>query len=403
MPPTRLRIGLDARAADPTPSGLSTYARHLVSALIDLDTPHSFVVYRRPDAGPPFADGRVEERLLNPDASTPTLARQLDTSDLDLFHALHHFLPFSLSAPRIVVTLHDLIWVEQPHLIRTGGLAPITRAVSHWYARGAIGYALRRADHVIAISRYTRGRAIARYGVPEARVSVVHHGVDHGRFASPDHGSAGAGGAEGAGRAGTAGRTAGAEGAGGAGGAGGAEGRYFLCVGNTKPYKNVPVAIDAFAICARQFPDVRLVIAGRGDSLAALNAQVMRLGLQDRVEFTGSVSDRELIALMRGAQALVFPSLVEGFGLPVLEAMAAGCAVIGSEGTAVAEVAGSAALLCDPRQPSAFATAMARVLTTTGERERLVRAGLDRAQAFQWQRCAEQTVAVYESLLHRPR
>jgi glycosyltransferase involved in cell wall biosynthesis len=362
-------IGIDARAADPVPTGLTTYARELVRAVTTIGREHSFVVIRRPDSGPPFAEGpNVRELLKAGDASTPTLAGRISALGLDLYHSVHHFLPIGLRAPRIVVTLHDLIWLEHPQLIRGGPLAPLTRQVTHLYARAAIGHAVARADRVIAISAYTAARAQAYFGLAPSRLDVVHHGVAHEQFHPPDRPPA-------------------------------PRDRYFLCVGNSKPYKNLATAVRAFALCASDLPDVQLFVAGRGDGQTELARLARELGIAARVTFCGNAEVPALVDLLHGAIALIFPSLVEGFGLPVLEAMAAGCPVVASNCPAVAEVSGSGALLCDPHQPAAFAAAMRRLASDAAAAADLRRRGIARAAAFTWPRCAEQTLAVYEGLL----
>lgn len=365
-------IGIDARAADPVPTGLTTYARELVGAMTAIGREHSFVVIRRPDSGPPFAEGpNVRELRKGGDASTPTLAGRISGLGLDLYHSVHHFLPIGLRAPRIVVTLHDLIWLEHPELIRSGRFAFLTRRLTHLYARAAMTHAIARADRVIAISGYTAARAQAYFGLAPERVEVIHHGVAHEKFRPASSGGA-------------------------------AAERYFLCVGNSKPYKNLANAVRAFALCAGDLPDVKLFVAGRGDGEAELTRLARELGVLERIRFCGSADLPALVELLHGAAALIFPSLVEGFGLPVLEAMAAGCPVIASNCPAVAEVSGSGALLCDPRSPQAFAAAMIRVATAAATAADLRRRGMARAAAFTWTRCAEETLAVYERLLSAP-
>jgi alpha-1,3-rhamnosyl/mannosyltransferase len=370
-------IGIDARAADAVPTGLTTYARELVRAMTTIAREHSFVIIRRPDSGAPFAEGpNVRELLKAGDASTPTLAGAISTLGLDLYHSVHHFLPIGLRAPRIVVTLHDLIWLEHPELIRSGRLAFATRWVTHLYARAAMTHAIARADRVIAISGYTAERAQAYFGLESDRVEVVHHGVSHENFRAAD-------------AAIPLKRDPTSE----------PSERYFLCVGNSKPYKNIATAVKAFAMCAGELPDVRLVVAGRGDGEAELARLARELGVLERIRFCINANVPALVDLLHGAIALIFPSLVEGFGLPVVEAMAAGCPVVASNCPAVAEVAGSGAQLCDPQRPEAFAAAMTRLASDPAAAADLRRRGIRRAAAFTWTRCAEQTLDVYETLL----
>ncbi len=364
------RIGIDARNIQRAPNGLGTYARNLVTALTALDSSHAFVVIRRPDSGPPVVErANVEEVFIGGDPSTPRSGRPFSQLRLDLFHSLHHFLPFGVHVPRTVVTLNDLIWLEHPSLIRTGGLAPVSRVVSHLYARVAMPYAMRHADRVIAISEHTRRRALDWFGLPPEKASTIHLAVDHTRFVparSPAPANAQP---------------------------------YFLCLGNSRPYKNLPVALRAFARVAHDRSEVRLVVAGRGDSTGELQALARELGISDRVSFEALPPHERLLTLLHGAVALVFPSLIEGFGLPVLEAMAAGCPAIISTCPTLTEIAGGAALASPAHDPDAFAVAMRRVLDDEPVRLECRRRGLERAAAFTWTRTAQATLAVYERLL----
>jgi len=363
--------------AGPVPSGLGTYAAELARALARLDAPHAYLIIRQRGA-PAIATGpNISEAIVDGDIDAPiNLARgdAIGRLGLDLYHSLHHFLPIGLRVPRVVLTLHDLIWVEHRRLIRSGGFAPITRIATNLYSRAAMGYALRRAERIVAISAYTASRAAAHFDVDTSRVDVIPHGVNHAAFpaAAPDAP---------------------------------ASPPYFLCLGNTRPYKNIPAALRAFMLCAKSsrgapgVDSVRLVVTGRGDAVAGLQRLAGRLRIEERVTFTGPVTQGEVVRLLHGATALLFPSIVEGFGLPVLEAMSAGCPVIASRAPAVVEVAGDAALICDADDAEAFAAAMRRMLTEPDLRRALRAAGIARASAFTWDAAAARTMAVYERLL----
>jgi glycosyltransferase involved in cell wall biosynthesis len=373
-------IGLDARMVGAVPSGLGTYATQLARALTRLDAAHSYVIIRQPRSPSPIAAGpHVTEVVVNGDIDAPAnLARggAISRLGLDLYHSLHHFLPLRLGVPRVVLTLHDLIWVEHRRLIRSGRFAPISRTVTNVYARAAMRYALGRADRIIAISAHTASRAAAVFHLDPSRVDVIPHGVDSAAFRAPD--------------ADAPPETP----------------PYFLCLGNTRPYKNIPTALRAFALCTASHdagtraPDAaRLIVTGRGDSAGELRRLARRLGIERRVTFTGSASRTEVVRLLHGARALLFPSLVEGFGFPVLEAMSAGCPVIASRAPAILEVTGDAALCCEAGDAEAFAAAMRRTLDDPGLHGALRRAGVSRAATFTWDRTAARTLAVYDRLL----
>ena len=189
----------------------------------------------------------------------------------------------------------------------------------------------------------------------------------------------------------------------------GIAGRYLLFVGTLQPRKNLARVIEAFGcmIARTRDPDLRLVVAGKQGWLfdaMGLPAQVTRLGLAGRVIFPGYVEDADLPALLSGATAFVFPSLYEGFGIPVLEAGACGVPVITSNTSSLPEVAGdpaagpeqAAALLVDPHDVDAIADAMARLSTDAALREELPRRGRENVKRFSWEKCARQTLAVLE-------
>jgi glycosyltransferase involved in cell wall biosynthesis len=181
----------------------------------------------------------------------------------------------------------------------------------------------------------------------------------------------------------------------------GIAGRYLLYIGTLQPRKNLDRVVDAFARLADNpaLADVQLVLAGkRGWLYDALFAQVERLGLSGRVLFPGYVPASDLPALLGGALAFVFPSLYEGFGLPVLEAGACGVPVITSNTSSLPEVAGDAALLVDPYDVDAIAEAMYRLVTDDALRAELARRGLENVKRFSWEKCARETLAVIEGL-----
>jgi glycosyltransferase involved in cell wall biosynthesis len=353
------------------PTGLGTYATELVRALVPLDPTNTYLVIRGPQAANPVRDmPHVEEVILGGDLDTPRNlfhGPAISRLKLDLYHSLHHFLPLGLRVPRVVMTLHDLIWLEHADLIIDGRFGAAHRIATHLFARAAMGRAVRRADHIISISGHTRARALAYYRLNPSRISVVHHGVDHRMFAR-------------------AARRSPAQ-------------PYFVGIGNTRPYKNMGTAIEAFALATRVRPDLELVIAGRGDSVRSLRPLADRLGVGARVRFAGLLEQDDLLTLLHGAAALIFPSHVEGFGLPVLEAMAAGCPVIASRIPTLVEITNGATLVCDPGSPAEFAAAMLRLLSDEPLRMDLARRGCVRAAAFSWDRCAAGTLAVYRQLL----
>ncbi|MBM4320037.1 MAG: glycosyltransferase family 4 protein [Deltaproteobacteria bacterium] len=380
---TRPRIGLDVRMVDTIETGLGRYARELVSRLPALAPDCDFVLIKRPPlAGERLGwAGNVTEAVVPGYLDHPlnlVTGGLINRLRLDLYHSLHHFLPLGLKVPRVVVTLHDLIWVEHARLTFDTRHAWLKWRVTHLYGRATMRHALAGADHVVAISRHSGERAHCRYGLPSERITVVHHGADHFLPADAD-GAHLAGAAEEAAEDATA--------------------PYLFSLGNSKPYKNLRGLLHAFALVARRHLDVRLLIAGRGDSLRNLRILADSLGISGRVEFCGMVSDTQVHQLFRGARALVFPSFIEGFGFPLVEAMAAGCPVVTSDIPVIREIVGEAALCADPASPAAIASAIEQVLGDAALRRQLRLAGRERASRFTWAACAARTAAVHRRLL----
>jgi len=234
---------------------------------------------------------------------------------------------------------------------------------------------MERVDRVIAISTHTKRDLIERWGVKEDRIDVILWGVDPEVF-SPQGAKADA-----ALRA----RLSLPE-------------RYFLFIGPFDPWCDPSKATRAFAKIAKDYPDAGLVFAGsRGACADSVEKVAADEGIAERLHWTGHVPQKELCGLYSAASALSFTSFYEGFGLPVLESMAAGTPVITSDVTSLPEVAGDAGLLVDPDSVDAIAEAMKTVLD--GDAGPLVEKGLARARAFTWESTAKKTLEVYRSVL----
>jgi len=281
-----------------------------------------------------------------------------------------NFLPPPTAVDRLVVTVHDLAFRLFP------GTAP--GRTLRWLHRAEQGF--HRARRIIAVSDCTKGDLLATYGIPDDRVEVIPHGVDHEVFRPPPPGSSGSMGPR-----------------------LGVEGPYLLFLGGIEPRKNLPTLLRAYA---RLPENVRpaLILAGSGVPWNPEGRDQLEAALRDlpghaadRVVVTGYVPESEKVHLLQGAAALVYPSLYEGFGLPVLEAMACGTPVLTSNASALPEVAGDAALLVDPRNTDAIEEGMEKLLTNQDLRARLREAGLARAQGFTWDETARRTMNV----LHR--
>ncbi|MEM5401971.1 glycosyltransferase family 1 protein [Paraburkholderia unamae] len=294
--------------------------------------------------------------------------KELVAERVDVFHATDHLIP-KLSAIPVVATLMDAIPLSNPEWT-TVKLAALRR----WLLRRSGAW----ADHVVTISEYSKRAIVEHFGIAPERISVVPLGV-HPRFFKqidqtdrdevlkhldlPK--------------------------------------RFFLCVGTLQPRKNIERVLDAHAsLPARLRRDVPLVVVGRaGWGCESLVARLRASEAEGSARWLQYLPDFDVRALMQSATALVFASLCEGFGLPVVEAFASGLLVIASNTTSVPEVAAEAAIMVDPSNAGDIADAMRQVTEHTRDADALREAGLARARELTWQACAEKTVAVYRSVL----
>jgi glycosyltransferase involved in cell wall biosynthesis len=344
-------VVLDADVLGRRRTGDESYVSALLAELPKLEAELRFAaVTRRPDLVPDGIEPielPARSQPLRMAWSLPRLLRRLKPA---LTHFQHVIAPGTRS--RKVVTIHDLSFERDPKL-----MGPRDR----FFFRTMVPRSVRSADRVLTVSEWTKRDLVEHYGLDEAKVVVTLNGVDPQFRPDGDRRDADP---------------------------------YLLFVGALQPRKDPVVAIEALSLTSS---DLRLVLVGpdKGGERDARDA-VSRFGLNGRVEFAGHVAKDELARLYRGAEALVFPSRYEGFGLPVVEAMASGTPVVATAVGAVPEVARKAAILVDPADPVALAGGIERALS---DRERLVQAGLEQARKYSWRETARRTLAVYQELL----
>jgi glycosyltransferase involved in cell wall biosynthesis len=354
-------VGIDAsRATSNHPTGTETYSRLLIQALLARASLHRFRLYLR-DVPPPrlFRGGELRVMPFPRLWTHLRLSWEMARHAPDALFVPAHVLPPIHPCPSLV-TIHDLGYLHFPK--------------SHpWQRRLYLDLSTRwnahAATHLLADSQATKADLIARYGVPANKITVAYPGTDESlgpvqevdaiQAAKARHNISG---------------------------------DYFLYLGTLQPRKNLIRLVQAFAEftplhspCA-----VQLVLAGKcGWLYDDLFRHVRRRGLDEHVRFPGYIAEKDKAALLSGALAFVFPSLYEGFGLPVLEAQACGCPVITSATSSLPEVAGDGALLVDPEDTAAIANAMERIITEPVLRAELIDRGLANAARFSWSDCAE--------------
>jgi glycosyltransferase involved in cell wall biosynthesis len=361
-------------------AGVSRYIAELVRHLAAEPGPHCYTLFTPPaGAGalalPPAM--RVAHSRL-PTSRPPVRIAweqtvgpiQAGLRRLDLFHAPVNVAPLLLPC-RSVVTIHDLAFLVYPERFRSAKRRYLTLMTR---------LSVRRAARVIAVSKHTKQDAVTRLGVPPERVVVVPNAAAEYFRPEPDPVAL------------AAFRTAHE-----------LPERYILFVGTLEPRKNLAGLLRAFANIAGEDPALRLVVVGaRGWLYDDIFAQYERLGLHERVRFAGFVPAEELPRWYQAATLFVYPSLYEGFGLPPLEAMACGTPVVTSNVSAMPEVVGEAGVTVDPTDEAALGRAILRLWRDAELRQRLRRAGLERARTFSWARMARETRAVYESVAREP-
>lgn len=284
----------------------------------------------------------------------------------DLFHALDHRIP-RLDIP-VVATVHDAV-----PLIQRAWVTPHLRSAKNYVFRKTV----RWADKVVAASEFAADEIARAFEVSRNRISVVHHGVDS-RFSDRSDQEK---------RCSVLRRHK-------------LRPNFFFVVATLQPRKNLSRLIAAFrklpAAVRKEHP---LVVAGRYGWLSEdVVAALVKLREAGEGKWLGAVADADLPALMQSALAFVFPSLYEGFGLPVLEAFAAGVPVLTSRGSALQEIAGAAALLVDPHNDDEITEGLLALISDKSLREALVKRGMRRATSFSWQKAAREMEMIYRSL-----
>jgi glycosyltransferase involved in cell wall biosynthesis len=351
-------------------SGIGRYLRNLLPRLLPLLNADSVrVLCEQQVVGRPkwLQDQRV--KLVETGAKVYSVSEQLLSlrgayNGSDLLWVPHYNAPLYYPG-LMVVTIHDMAPLALPEILKS--------ALKRKYAKLLIERAVKQAAAILSVSEFTAKELRERLGVPAKKITVTHLGID---VDWPD----------------TAQPHSEIDGV-----------PYLLYVGNVKPNKNLGLLLRAFARVSDLLP-YRVLLVGRmegfGTGDQAAIAQAKKMG--NRVRFAGVVPDKDLISLYAGASALVFPSLYEGFGLPLLEAMRFGCPVLCSTAASLPEVAGDAALYFDPHSEQELADSLLMV-RDSAKMMKLRLAGEERIKQFSFQECAERSAGVMNRLLEEGR
>lgn len=380
-----MRVGIDYTAAVRQRAGIGRYTRNLIRAVSEFDKENQYRLFvaggwgSGDGLGPlpsnfevrgiPLADRWLHilwQRMRVP------IPVQLVTGALDVFHSPDFVLPPTGRTPTIL-TVHDLSFLRVPECFVPGFSE---------YLEGAVSRAVSRAAHILADSESTRRDLFELMDVGHEQVTVVYPGVEarfqpvrdaqvldgvRFRYGLPEH--------------------------------------FVLTVGTIQPRKNLVTLVEAFdRVLARHrrdplIADLHLVLAGeKGWMYQQTFDAVVSSGLEDRVDFPGFVQDRDLPALYTLASAFAFPTKYEGFGLPVLEAMACGTPVVAANNSSIPEVVGDAGVLVAADDPQGIADALVLLVSDAALRTRLVAEGREQARRFTWASAAQGLHGVYESV-----
>ncbi len=368
-------IGIDARKLKDF--GIGSYIRHLLGAIGQSPESQAYrfrVYVRRADRDrlpdlPSHFDVAHDESPGYSLAEMTGFAWTLLRDRLDLFHATHYVLP-PLWKSRAVVTIHDIIHLLYPQFL--------PNRAAHFYARLMIRRALHRADRIITVSYNSKRDLVDYFGVPGSRTEVIYNGVsaqfrpdvpaEERRRVVEKYGL---------------------------------QTPYLLFLGGEKPHKNVQNVVRAFAEArrSRSLPHALVLAGPLPKSTGRLETLVSALDLAEQVFRPGIVAEEDLPGLYASADAFLYPTLYEGFGLPVVEAMACGTPVLTSSTSALREIAGGYAYLVDPMDVDAIAAGIVLLSTDDKVRADLTELGKKRALDFSWEKAAERTLEVYAAAL----
>ncbi|MEE9500760.1 MAG: glycosyltransferase family 1 protein [Candidatus Aminicenantaceae bacterium] len=378
-----MRVGFDVRPFLKEETGVGIYFKNLLFALSKIDTENEYYLFSSswkdrfdPKKIPPFAhkhfkDFRYPVRMINflwNKLGWPSMDLFVKTS-LDLTHS-----PTPLVLPsrgKKVVTVYDLCFLDYPHL---------SDDESRHVFSSRIEQSLNHADSIVTISHFSQEQVLRRFSVDKDKVHVTYLGIDHdfwcdvaqeetervkSKFSLPPS--------------------------------------YLLFVGAQEPRKNIGNLIESLKIVHTQYGRIPLIlVGGKGKDSSNVWDKISEHDLKQWVQMTGYLTDVELRSIYRSATAFIFPSLCEGFGLPLLEAMCSQTPILASRASALPEICSDAAIFFDPDQPEDMAKAILSVLKDTDLREDLVKRGEQRVLDFSWKSTAEQTLSIYRSLVEAP-
>jgi len=368
----QLRIGIDIHSIGSQKGGNETYYRELIKEMIRFPCDHSFFLYytsprasQEIDSGDRFSLVRLRpsHRLLRIPFTLPWHVRN---QKLDVFHAQFIVPPFLKC--KTVTTIPDIAYEHVPQFFPARQRA---------WSKLLVRESAKRADHIITVSESSKQDIVDTYHVSHEKITVTYEGAGE-EFVPLDREKA---------KEDLARRY-------------GINGEFVLYLGRLQARKNLVRLVESYAKLRKSGLPHKLVLAGKQDSLflPALS-RIRELKLENDIVMPGYIRAEDVPIFFNAAEVFVYISYYEGFGLPIMEAMACGTPVITSRGSSLEEVAGDGALLVDPMDEMSIAEALTRVLSDADLRHRLGQAGLARSRQFNFKNAAEQTIGVYERVM----
>jgi glycosyltransferase involved in cell wall biosynthesis len=390
-----MKIGVDATCWG-NKRGFGRFTRELLEALLEVDKTNEYLFFiddetAQSETIPPQVKKIVADTKMSPiKAASAEGCRSLkdlwamsrvvwrEKIDVFFFPAVYSYFPV-FNRAKIVVTIHDVIADHHPELI-------FPNAKSKFFWKLKQNAAIRQADLIATVSEYSKKQIAEYFKLPLSRLRIISEGARPvfkvlKKTDETDKTLARFGLINGE--------------------------KFLLYVGGISPHKNLATLINAFKQISANQPDVRLVLVGdyKDDpffsAYPSLKKQVAESNLDEKVIFTGFISDEDLAQLYNTAALLVFPSLEEGFGLPAIEAMSCGTPVAASDCSSLPEVLGEAGRFFDPHDASNMAEVIERILNGDAERSAMSQKGLTRAEQFMWRKAAEDTLAIFNELVEQ--
>lgn len=374
-----MRIGIDARFYGPRVGGggIGRYVQELITHLQKIPTKHQYILFLKKEnfheciiTNPHFekrmADahwyGLAEQRLM------PRLIRE---ARVDLMHYPHWNIPVFARVP-FVVTIHDLILLEDQHSARSSTNNRFLHGFKYAIFRTVLEIAIHSSKSIISVSDYTKQSILKHFGLKASKIQVIHNGLTlPAKSRTVDLRQLGV------------------------------LEPYFLYVGNAYPHKNLEMMLHAFALLCKLDPYVQLVIAGRRDAFSrALEKEAREIQIpMERLRFIDLPTDEELAALYQKAHLFIFPSRIEGFGIPPLEALAYGIPVAAARSSSLPEVLGEHASYFDPDDIEELVRTMRKAIHAPASIKPSALTVKQHLANFDWNKAAQRTVEVYESAL----